>query len=173
MSAPILPRIDDEPFIGPRTELQSHQASHRAANQAIRNALSTTNILAVFQSTRRSLTARKVCAALDVPRTRAKQATSRLRSLVRSNQLIESNTDSRNPTFSLPPPVVEVEVHVEPPNLNRRRLCVICMDRERDILLLPCRHLAVCDQCWDRPEVDVRCPVCRQEVDEEIVVLFA
>ena len=36
--------------------------------------------------------------------------------------------------------------------------CVVCMDRRRNALFLPCRHIVVCDECASRVHV---CPVCK------------
>ncbi len=39
--------------------------------------------------------------------------------------------------------------------------CIICMDRERSIVLHPCKHLGLCDSC---PR-EGRCLVCRADVE--------
>jgi hypothetical protein len=36
--------------------------------------------------------------------------------------------------------------------------CIVCMDRPRNALFLPCRHIVVCDECAARVHV---CPVCK------------
>ena len=38
--------------------------------------------------------------------------------------------------------------------------CIACLTDPRDTILLPCRHLCVCSDCFDRLTLD-RCPVCR------------
>lgn len=46
--------------------------------------------------------------------------------------------------------------------------CVICWERIRNIVLLPCRHLCLCkecSQCLQRGEDVIRCPICRKVVD--------
>eukprot|EP00798_Chlamydomonas_sp_ICE-L_P031806 gene31806-biopygen6653 len=46
-------------------------------------------------------------------------------------------------------------------------LCVVCLDRERDVYLHPCRHVIMCSRCVD--EVLAKsslCPVCRAEVTD-------
>ena len=40
--------------------------------------------------------------------------------------------------------------------------CVACLEEERDTILLPCRHLCICSQCFELLTLD-RCPVCRRE----------
>ena len=37
------------------------------------------------------------------------------------------------------------------------RQCVACMERDKSVLFMPCRHLCVCTEC--SKEV-VKCPVC-------------
>lgn len=47
--------------------------------------------------------------------------------------------------------------------------CSICMDEEqpKNILLLPCRHLCLCDSCAGSQQITV-CPLCRGAVKEKI-----
>eukprot|EP00669_Euglena_mutabilis_P010801 TRINITY_DN5509_c0_g1_i1.p2 TRINITY_DN5509_c0_g1~~TRINITY_DN5509_c0_g1_i1.p2 ORF type:complete len:148 (+),score=24.54 TRINITY_DN5509_c0_g1_i1:658-1101(+) len=45
--------------------------------------------------------------------------------------------------------------------------CVVCLDRQRDCLLMPCRHLVVCQTCGDKLG---DCPVCRTAVALKIRV---
>ncbi|OQR79435.1 hypothetical protein BIW11_05741 [Tropilaelaps mercedesae] len=51
------------------------------------------------------------------------------------------------------------------------RLCVICSDRRRSVVLLPCRHFSFCGPCIDQ---SVRyydhCPVCRTNIEEVVPV---
>ena len=45
--------------------------------------------------------------------------------------------------------------------------CVICLDKEKTILLRPCNHLCLCERC----EATVQtCPLCRQGIEERISV---
>jgi hypothetical protein len=46
-----------------------------------------------------------------------------------------------------------------------RKICVVCLDKPKCMLFLPCKHLAVCQDCAGR----VRdCPVCRTRVQNTI-----
>ncbi|KAG0726126.1 E3 ubiquitin-protein ligase RNF26 [Chionoecetes opilio] len=51
------------------------------------------------------------------------------------------------------------------------RLCVVCQDEAKCVILLPCRHLCLCDACTlaitRRRE---GCPVCRQQIRQTIKV---
>ena len=43
--------------------------------------------------------------------------------------------------------------------LEQRRLCVVCLDEEKEMMLKPCNHLCVCGECVQC--LDGTCPVCR------------
>lgn len=54
------------------------------------------------------------------------------------------------------------------------KLCVICQDREKCIMILPCRHLCICQDCQlrlmqrtDQPHSRT-CPICRKNVKQTI-----
>ena len=59
--------------------------------------------------------------------------------------------------------------------LMRRRLeqqdtekaCVVCMEGNKTVLLLPCKHLCVCSGCSDRVEL-THCPLCRVGIESKI-----
>ena len=47
------------------------------------------------------------------------------------------------------------------PAVQELKLCVICLDKERDMVLTPCFHLCLCTEC----SVPLtRCPLCRNEI---------
>lgn len=46
--------------------------------------------------------------------------------------------------------------------------CVICQENKRDTVLLPCRHLCVCEKCKN---VDL-CPLCRQPLADTLTVFI-
>ena len=45
--------------------------------------------------------------------------------------------------------------------------CVVCLSRQKDAVILPCRHLVV---CADR--IEHCCPYCRGKADEALVVEY-
>jgi len=51
-----------------------------------------------------------------------------------------------------------------------RNLCVICCDKKRETLFLPCRHQVVCREHAQTVE---RCPICRSEIESKIDILLA
>ena len=45
------------------------------------------------------------------------------------------------------------------------RLCVVCMVREKQVLLLPRRHMCMCEECTEEVAADsAQCPVCRKHI---------
>ena len=44
------------------------------------------------------------------------------------------------------------------------KLCVVCIDKEKQVLLRPCRHYCLCNKCSERVG---RCPVCRALIREK------
>lgn len=45
------------------------------------------------------------------------------------------------------------------------KLCVVCQDQKKCVILLPCRHYCLCQICMQRVvETDPVCPICRQYV---------
>ncbi|ABL75970.1 inhibitor of apoptosis-1 [Maruca vitrata nucleopolyhedrovirus] len=49
--------------------------------------------------------------------------------------------------------------------------CTICLERQRDAVLLPCRHFSICIHCYF--SLDKKCPSCRQDVTDFIKVFVA
>lgn len=49
------------------------------------------------------------------------------------------------------------------------RLCVICQEHEKSVVLLPCRHMCLCDKCASMEAV-TSCPLCRRNIDHKINV---
>lgn len=50
--------------------------------------------------------------------------------------------------------------------------CVVCMDERRQVVFLPCRHMATCQKCAEKIVGGWApiCPICRGEVDETVKV---
>ncbi len=50
-----------------------------------------------------------------------------------------------------------------------KRLCEICQEQIKKIVLLPCQHMCLCKQCLDH-EKWKRCPICRQGVESNMEI---
>ena len=51
------------------------------------------------------------------------------------------------------------------------RVCVICLDKEKSVILLPCRHVCVCEPCGRTVGAgDRRCPMCREYIQDALKV---
>ena len=65
---------------------------------------------------------------------------------------------------------IDIEKQLKDAETEIRRLsvyekCCVCMDREKNIVLLPCQHYIMCEQCADKSgQRENVCPVCRTEV---------
>lgn len=67
------------------------------------------------------------------------------------------------------------ENHQRPPDpimdCRKEFLCSVCMDRPCNVLLEPCNHLCVCDQCSNM--IDNVCPICRSKVTSKRSIFIA
>ncbi len=52
---------------------------------------------------------------------------------------------------------------------REQRMCVVCQEREKTTLLMPCRHLCLCSGCAARTELK-SCPLCRCDIVDRIPV---
>ena len=46
--------------------------------------------------------------------------------------------------------------------LQERKLCLVCMDADREVACRPCGHLCLCRQCAEDPTMGRLCLICRQ-----------
>ncbi len=53
------------------------------------------------------------------------------------------------------------------------KLCVVCSQRRRDVLLVPCNHMVLCEECADglqaKGALDA-CPMCHELIKKRIRV---
>ena len=48
-------------------------------------------------------------------------------------------------------------------------LYTICEDKKKDVVLIPCRHLCVCLNCFESGKI-VICPICREVVKDSMKI---
>lgn len=48
-------------------------------------------------------------------------------------------------------------------------LCIVCEENEKNIVLTPCHHLCLCNQCFVANHFDT-CPICRSQINSHIKV---
>lgn len=53
---------------------------------------------------------------------------------------------------------------------EKSKLCIVCMDRNKETCLQPCRHKAMCETC---SAAVTRCPVCRTPIEEVVKLIDA
>mmetsp|Transcript_10523 Transcript_10523/g.13340 ORF Transcript_10523/g.13340 Transcript_10523/m.13340 type:complete len:86 (-) Transcript_10523:38-295(-) len=54
---------------------------------------------------------------------------------------------------------------------SEEMFCIVCEECEKNTLLLPCRHLCLCEKCA-KLENMLHCPLCRCEIKEKIKVFL-
>jgi len=60
-------------------------------------------------------------------------------------------------------------IHSRHQEANDQRLCIVCHDNDRCVLLLPCRHLSLCQSCL---LLVTHCPMCRSEIADNVLVFL-
>ncbi|CAG9585802.1 unnamed protein product [Danaus chrysippus] len=57
----------------------------------------------------------------------------------------------------------ERRAHTRDKGLSEVQLCVVCTENPKEIILLPCGHVCLCEECSER--INDSCPVCRARID--------
>jgi hypothetical protein len=87
----------------------------------------------------------------------------------------EESAEDENPFDSLSPNSLHGSAKsdkaglYENENLPQAMICVVCNERNRQTLLLPCRHLCVCSACGALAQ---QCPICGQLVQNVVDVIL-
>ncbi|XP_071442152.1 mitochondrial E3 ubiquitin protein ligase 1 [Hetaerina americana] len=55
--------------------------------------------------------------------------------------------------------------------LDDAQLCVVCRENPKEIILMPCGHVCLCEDCFD--SINSKCPVCRADVENVSVAYIA
>ncbi|AHL67630.1 putative IAP [Chloriridovirus anopheles1] len=53
-------------------------------------------------------------------------------------------------------------------NVENKLSCVICGCNIRNIVFVPCNHLATCINCSKNPQIGANCPLCRKKFESTI-----
>jgi hypothetical protein len=48
-------------------------------------------------------------------------------------------------------------------------ICLVCYDKKRDILFMPCNHLCCCDNCSNNIN---KCPYCRVDIENKVKIFI-
>ena len=56
-------------------------------------------------------------------------------------------------------------------DLREQELCVVCRTNPREIILLPCGHVCLCEDCAD--DINNDCPICRALIVEKRAAYIA
>ncbi|XP_063531283.1 mitochondrial E3 ubiquitin protein ligase 1 [Cydia strobilella] len=48
-------------------------------------------------------------------------------------------------------------------DLSEAQLCVVCTENPKEIILLPCGHVCLCEDCSDN--ITEQCPICRERIE--------
>lgn len=103
----------------------------------------------------------------NIFRMQVKQVWIRIRQRKELNIKNESDTEM----------IDESEIKIDTPCKDTSLLCVICFDKRKCILMMPCYHLSLCFECAvDYKNIMKRkpkhCPMCRQKIDNMIKVFM-
>ena len=54
---------------------------------------------------------------------------------------------------------------------EENKLCIICMEEEKRVVMVPCGHICVCVKCSKNPAI-TKCPYCRSHVSQKVQCYF-
>lgn len=92
---------------------------------------------------------------------------------LREQEEMAPQNEAIGASIAPPPGYMDKLLYQELEEERESRLCVVCQDEPKCIILLPCRHLCLCDAC--SIAITRRrggCPVCRQHVRETMKVFL-
>ena len=78
------------------------------------------------------------------------------------NKLDIINSNNNKETMVIDDKNVLIE---ENERLKSERLCVICLSKDKNVLFLPCAHLAACLDCSFNLQ---NCPICRSKIQATV-----
>ncbi|CAK68921.1 unnamed protein product (macronuclear) [Paramecium tetraurelia] len=86
-------------------------------------------------------------------------------------QKLQQKNDEIQPLDQLGPPVFKNSISVVLNSQNDQDICVICLTRTRSVILEPCLHFILCQDCVNQLDKDI-CPFCRIKIEKKIKVLY-
>ncbi|XP_041977519.1 mitochondrial E3 ubiquitin protein ligase 1 [Aricia agestis] len=57
----------------------------------------------------------------------------------------------------------ERRAQIRDKNLGEHQLCVVCTENPKEIILLPCGHVCLCEDCSEN--IKHKCPICRERIE--------
>lgn len=99
---------------------------------------------------------------------------SSIEAIQRVHIFTNENNDNEivNTQQEIPQPHLIQELESE----HDKHLCVICRDNVKNVLLLPCRHVCICQTCLQiakhEHEYLRKCPLCRANVDSTLEIFI-
>ena len=101
----------------------------------------------------------------SVATTHRQRAQRRKKEMVLHNQQLQALVDNMAASLSTPTTTID---NINNSELSSRTLeCIICYERIRSVLIMPCRHVCVCGPCSQQLKL---CPLCNGILDELIPV---
>ena len=64
----------------------------------------------------------------------------------------------------------KAEVKVVPDDDTKTPTCSVCLENERNCVLLPCVHECVCSKCCLKITI---CPICRCKIDRAVIPIVS
>ncbi|EDV38877.1 uncharacterized protein Dana_GF25023 [Drosophila ananassae] len=58
-----------------------------------------------------------------------------------------------------------------PQNMSEDQLCVVCSTNPKEVILLPCGHVCLCEDCAQK--ISIACPVCRGNIASKAAAFIA
>lgn len=61
--------------------------------------------------------------------------------------------------------------NARPQNLSEDQLCVVCVTNPKEIIILPCGHVCLCEDCSEK--IKTYCPVCRSPIQSKAAAFIS
>jgi hypothetical protein len=88
---------------------------------------------------------------------------------VKNQEQQEEIFDKKLKLMNKKQPIYASDIAEEVERLKKELSCVICLERQKVIISMPCHHLASCVECSETLQT---CPVCKKKVEATIRTYF-